>query len=217
MAADVDSPLLLVRHTARDVIDTLGPGRRSVVWVQGCSLRCPGCMVPEMWNPDVGGYLVEPVGLATQLLADSPESDLTVSGGEPTEQPKAVEVLLRTAHRMGRTTWVYTGRTLEEILKADSDPVLSMLAHVDVLVDGRYEQTRPTSKPYRGSSNQRILNLTGVIPTDDIDTGAGRVSLTLDTEGGLIVIGVPPPGFLPQLQSRLRSRGITVLPEHPWR
>jgi anaerobic ribonucleoside-triphosphate reductase activating protein len=205
---------LRVRHTARDVVDTLGPGRRSVVWVQGCHVACPGCMVPEMWNPDVGGTLVDPVALAAELLGSDPSAQLTVSGGEPTEQPAAVGALLRAAHRLGRTTWVYTGRTLEELL--DDDDVVAMLADVDVLVDGRYEQSRPTSRPYRGSANQRIINLTGVIPTDGIDRGVGRVSVTLDGDGGIVVVGVPPPRFLRELRERLERRGITVSPEQPW-
>ncbi|WP_260765357.1 4Fe-4S single cluster domain-containing protein [Mycobacterium sp. SMC-4] len=173
-------------------------------------------MVPEMWNRDIGGQLVDPHDLGMQLLADNPDAHLTVSGGEPTEQPDAVAALLRSAHSMDRTTWVYTGRTLEEILADDDEPVLAMLANVDVLVDGRYESSRPTSKPYRGSSNQRILNLTGAIPTQSIDSGVGKVSLTLDNHGGLMVVGVPPPGFLPQLEEGLRNRGITVRPDAAW-
>jgi hypothetical protein len=110
---------------------------------------------------------------------------------------------------------VYTGRTLEELV--DDDDVVAMLADVDVLVDGRYEQSRPTSRPYRGSANQRIINLTGVIPTDGIDRGVGRVSVTLDGDGGIDVVGVPPPGFLRELRERLELRGITVNPEQPWR
>jgi len=216
-ADNLCDPLLRVRHTARDVVDTLGPGRRSVVWVQGCSLSCPGCMVPEMWNPNVGGEVVDPVALAHRLLGGDDGIHLTVSGGEPTEQPLGVAALLRAARSMGRTTWVYTGRTLEELLDDDDDAVLALLAEVDVLVDGRYEQNLPTAKPFRGSSNQRILNLSGVIPDEVIDRGAAAVSLSVDGNGGLVIIGVPPPGFLPQLQERLQGKGLRLRPETPWR
>lgn len=49
---DADGPRLLLGHTATGVTDTLGPGRRSVVWVQGCHIGCPGCIVPESWGFD---------------------------------------------------------------------------------------------------------------------------------------------------------------------
>lgn len=208
--------MLRIRHTARDVVDILGPGRRSVVWVQGCSLHCPGCMVPEMWNPQVGGELVDPVSLAGELLGDDPDTHLTVSGGEPTEQPEAVAALLAAARSMGRTTWVYSGRTLDELLADDDEAVLSLLAEVDVLVDGRYEQSKRTSLPYRGSANQRVLHLTDAIPSDLSRTDSPRVSLTLDSDGGLVVIGVPPPGFLARLEDGLENRGIRVNTDHRW-
>lgn len=174
-------------------------------------------MVPETWNPTVGGELLDPRDLATRLLADDPDTHLTVSGGEPTEQPDAVGALLRAAHELGRTTWVYSGRTLDELLAADDDAVLRMLAETDVLIDGRYEETQPTRLPYRGSANQRLLNLTGAIPSESIGKAPSAVSLTLDDGGGLVVVGVPPPGFLVELQARLHDRGITVRPEEPWR
>ena len=210
-------PFLRVRHTETDVRDTLGPGQRSVVWVQGCAIHCPGCIVPEMWGPS-GGQLVDPVALAHQLLDPFPDAGLTVSGGEPTEQPQGVGALLAAAHDLGRTTWVNTGRVLEDLLAQPDSEMLDMLAHVDVLVDGRFEESVASSLEYRGSSNQRILHLTEAIamPTRGVDPG-GRVSLRLDAEGGLVVIGIPPPGFLADLRARLTARGLGVAPRDPWR
>lgn len=209
---------LNVRHTASDVVDTLGPGRRAVVWVQGCTLHCPGCIVPEMWNPATAGRLVDPTALARELLGDDPDLHLTVSGGEPTEQAAPVAALLRAARELGRNTWVYTGRTLEELAAADDPDVDALLAEVDVLVDGRYVQELAGTFPYRGSSNQRILRLTDAISAADADSGpGGRLSLSLDNDGTLVVIGVPPPGLLPRLREGLAARGVTVDPEHAWR
>lgn len=210
-------PRLRVRHTAIGVTDTLGPGRRSVVWVQGCTLHCPGCIVPEMWGPASAGDLVDPLELANRLLAADPEAALTVSGGEPTEQAAAVAVLLSAAKALGRTTWVYTGRTLEELLAGQDATVLKMLAYVDVLVDGRFEQSRAAALPYRGSANQRILRLTEAIPSNDAEPGlGGRIDVTIDSTGTLVVIGIPPPGFLARFQAGLGERGVSVSPQHPW-
>lgn len=217
MPAPPDRSLLNVRHTATDVVDTLGPGRRAVVWVQGCTLRCPGCIVPEMWNPARPGRLIDADELAQELLGPDPEIQLTVSGGEPTQQPFAVAKLLSAAHRLGRNTWVYTGQTLERLVAADDPELDEFLAHVDVLVDGPFEQERAIALPYRGSSNQRIIRLTEAISAADAESGpGGRLSLTIDGSGRLVVIGIPPPGLLPRLRAGLASRGVIVDPENSW-
>lgn len=209
--------LLRVRHTERDVIDTLGPGTRSVVWVQGCTLHCAGCLVPETWGSDVGRWL-DPVTLAHELLDGDPIAGLTVSGGEPTEQPTAVAALLAEAHAMGRTTWVYTGRVLEDLLAHEDPAMLDLLAHVDVLVDGTFEQSQASALPYRGSANQRIVRLTEAIGAANAEGQAGgRVRITVDSFGGLVVIGIPPPGFLSQLRAGLAARGLDVDPRDSWR
>lgn len=89
------------------VNDVLGPGKRAVVWVQGCSLRCKGCIAPEMWNHNEG-ILVEVSKLAEELFADESIEGLTVSGGEPSEQAEAVGELLSYAKSFNKNTWVYT-------------------------------------------------------------------------------------------------------------
>lgn len=208
-------PTLEVMSTAIGVVDTLGPGRRAVVWVQGCSLHCRGCIVPESWARG-RGQTVDPEALAHQLLAGDPTSDLTVSGGEPTEQPEAVALLLAAARRMSRTTWLYTGRTLAE-LRADPRPAIAeLLAQVDVLVDGRYEVSQAQALGYRGSANQQIIRLTEAISSKDAHGGQpGKVEVTI-SDGHLNVIGVPAPGFLSQLREGLARRGVIVDPTNQW-
>ncbi|WP_244929970.1 4Fe-4S single cluster domain-containing protein [Nocardioides sp. W7] len=202
--------LLMVSDTARDIVDVLGPGHRSVVWVQGCRIGCAGCMVPETWGRH-GGREVDPRRLAAELLDDN-TADLTVSGGEPTEQPAAVAVLLGEARRRGRTTWVYTGRVLEDLV-AEADPdVLAMLELVDVLVDGPFDQDRAGGVGYRGSRNQRLLHLSGAVGTREAEGGApGRIEIRVD-DTGLSVVGIPEPGALERLEEDLAARGIAVRP-----
>lgn len=208
---------LRVAHTAKGVTDTLGPGRRSVVWVQGCTIHCPGCIVPETWG-SAEGTLLDPVDLARSLLDDDPQAGLTVSGGEPSEQPSGVADLLETAHERGRTTWVYTGRIVEDLLASDDPQMLRMLASVDVLVDGRYDADRADARAYRGSANQRTLRLTDAISLRDATNGAaGRVDLRVDDTGQLLVVGIPAPEFLTKLKAGLQSRGLAVRTEGRWR
>ncbi len=210
-------PELLVRETATGVVDILGPGQRSVVWVQGCTIHCPGCIVPESWSQR-SGDVVKVSELAETLLVRQPSAHLTVSGGEPTEQPEGVAHLLSAARQMGRTTWVYTGRRLEDLLVEGDEWVLRMLAATDVLVDGAFDATLAASVPYRGSSNQRILRLTNAIPFDQCqaDGLGGRVELTLGAKGDIRLVGIPPPGFLRLLKEGLAAKGIQLDPEGSW-
>ncbi|WP_454167882.1 4Fe-4S single cluster domain-containing protein [Microbacterium lacticum] len=212
---DADGPRLLLGHTATGVTDTLGPGRRSVVWVQGCHIGCPGCIVPESWGVRSGTW-VDPAVLADDLLG-SDSGHLTVSGGEPTEQAAAVTVLLRAARALGRTTWVYTGRRLEDLVEEADEGILTMLTEVDVLVDGPFVGRLAGGVGYRGSRNQRIIRLTDAVTEAEANGGApGKVELRLDGEDGLVLIGVPEPGFLPRITEKLAERGVTLESRH-WR
>lgn len=199
------------------VRDALGVGLRAVVWVQGCSLGCPGCMVPETW-PAAGGQLVDPHALAGQLLQAPAIEGVTVSGGEPTEQAAAVAQLLAQVKAAGKNTWVYSGYTLEELLARHDPATEALLALTDVLVDGRYERERAGRLRWRGSANQRIIRLSDAIPAERLAGGEySQVEIRLDEHGRLIVVGVPPPGFLAQFLERLRAQGVAVQPQTPWR
>ncbi len=132
-----------------------GPGKRFAVWVQGCSLRCPGCCNPEMFSPDKGGSFTAPSALAEQILATPGLEGISVLGGEPFEQPEALAELCRLVRAGGRSVMIYTGYTLAELKAKQSPHVDALLATVDLLVDGRYEQGQPEkSRRWIGSSNQ---------------------------------------------------------------
>lgn len=213
-AGSATADLLRVGHTALDVIDTLGPGRRSVVWVQGCTIHCAGCIVPESWG--AGGRLVDPEQLADEVLVD-PEVHLTVSGGEPTEQAAAVARLLAAARARQRTTWVYTGRTLDDLVEEGNDDVLTMLALTDVLVDGPFVESDAGGVGYRGSRNQRIIRLTEAIDESAAMAGRpGKIELRLSGDDSLTLIGIPEPGLMAELRDRLAARGHVLESRH-WR
>ena len=85
-------------------------------------------------------------------------SGITFSGGEPFLQPAPLAEIARAAHKLGLDVWSYTGFTLEELKKRTD--VQQLLNEVDVLVDGPYvEALRDLTLRFRGSSNQRIIDL----------------------------------------------------------
>lgn len=169
-----------------------GPGRRAAVWVQGCSLRCPGCCNPELFPAD-GGEPVPVAALADWLRAARDAhglTGLTVLGGEPTEQLAAVGALCREARALGLGALVFTGRTLAELRALpDSD---EFLASVDTLVDGRFDAARRDhERRWIGSTNQQIVHLTPRHADPAQWRGPDHVEVQIDPSGAVTTHGEP--------------------------
>lgn len=93
----------------------LGPGVRSVVWVQGCPFRCAGCVAPE-WIPERPARRADPDRLAAELLADPQVTGFTLSGGEPMSQAAGLARLVRRARLLRDVSVVcFTGYRLERL------------------------------------------------------------------------------------------------------
>lgn len=134
-----------------------GPGLRTSIYFAGCRHYCPGCHNPQSWDVS-GGYEVK-IDYLLDLIKDDEFADVTFSGGDPLYQCDAVaELARRIKAETNKTIWCYTGFTYEEIL--DSAWLSQILPHIDVLVDGPFkEELKTTALPFRGSSNQRIIEL----------------------------------------------------------
>ena len=146
-----------------------GIGVRVTLFVSGCTNRCPGCFQPQTWDFSYGQPFtgdVEDKILA--MLAPSYIAGLTLLGGEPFE-PENQRALLPFVKRMkemypAKTLWAFSGFTYDEMKQSGSHPRCEvtdeLLDLVDVLVDGRFvEELKDISLRFRGSSNQRIIDL----------------------------------------------------------
>ena len=134
-----------------------GPGFRTSIYCAGCAHHCPGCHNPQSWDFK-GGYEVTIEELLDIIKADE-FANVTFSGGDPLYQVEAfTELARRIKTETDKTIWCYTGFTYEEI---QADARLSqILPYLNVLVDGPYvEALRDTNLRFRGSSNQRIIEL----------------------------------------------------------
>jgi anaerobic ribonucleoside-triphosphate reductase activating protein len=197
--------------------DVLGPGRRAVIWVQGCPLRCPSCLAPESWDP-AGGETVTVAALAAWLLDQAEIEGLTFSGGEPFCQAAAlVELLDIVQQRRDLTVMCYSGYTLEEIQQRGDTEMLALLSRLDLLVDGPYLRAEHADLRWRASRNQRLIALSDryrelvAALMRAADRGAG-LQFTLAGER-LAFSGIPPePGFRAQLARQLRQLGIKLKP-----
>lgn len=144
---------------AETIVD--GEGIRFSVYLSGCSHHCPGCHNPESWNPEAGHPLTrEKIEEIIGEVNGNPLLDgITFSGGDPMFNPIEFLPLVREIkERTGQNIWCYTGYTIEALL---ADPLRKpILNYVDVLVDGRFDQSLYSPRlDFRGSSNQRILSI----------------------------------------------------------
>ena len=167
-----------------------GPGVRAVLWVQGCSLACPGC-----FNPDshvlTGGERVPVTDLFQRLVALSASIEgLTISGGEPLQQRRALLALLRRVRQETPLSVVlFTGYTWEEVQRMSD--VEELLSYVDILIAGRYDASRHLARDLRGSANKTVHVLTDRYTLADVQ--AVPLAEVIITEAGEIVLsGIDP-------------------------
>ena len=158
--------LIRVANVVQDsIVD--GPGMRLVVFTQGCPHHCPGCHNPETHDFN-GGLLMDTAEIIAMMNANPLLDGITLSGGEPFCQPEACMVLAEAAHQRGLNVWCYTGFTQEELLQTCDWDVYELLKHIDVLIDGPYmEKLRTLSLSWRGSTNQRLIYLSGCYGRND--------------------------------------------------
>lgn len=136
-----------------------GPGVRVSLFVSGCRNRCKGCFNPETWDFNYGEiFTVKELLEITDALYPDHISGLTILGGDPMEPEniKVVEALctvVKTSYP-DKTIWIYTGYKYEDLKD------LEIMEYIDVLVDGPFiESKKDISLKFRGSSNQRIINI----------------------------------------------------------
>lgn len=166
-----------------------GPGARFVVWFQGCTLGCPGCFNPTTHDPAAGR------GVALDELIDelgrvrAGIEGVSLSGGEPLQQPAAARALLDAARALGLSTLAFSGYTLDEIRGLPGGP--EVLARLDVLIDGRYVARDRLATGLRGSANQRIQLLTDRYTLADVEA-TPVAEIRIGPTGEVVLTGVDP-------------------------
>jgi anaerobic ribonucleoside-triphosphate reductase activating protein len=195
-------------------VTTLGPGARIGIWFQGCSIRCPGCISADTWAADGPATTVEAVlGLA---VGWAPEADgVTISGGEPFDQPEAlIALLVGLRPRLAGTAdvLVFSGHPYAKIR-----PVLEAAAGlIDAIITDPFLLEAPQTLALRGSDNQRLHALTALgerrlrpferTRTADDD----RLDLMADEHGTFWMAGIPRRGDLERLREILAAEGALV-------
>ena len=192
-------------------ITTLGHGRRVGIWTQGCSIHCPGCISRDTWAPD-DGRAVEVDALVATLAPWLAEADgVTISGGEPFDQPAALaELVAAIRQRNTGDVLVFSGYANEKLFAEHG----ALTAQLDVLISEPFEAGAGQTLALRGSDNQRVFLLSELARTRypaDLDNSPWPAKRRLDVvvEGDAVwMAGIPHPGEMARLRQELARRGF---------
>lgn len=146
-----------------------GTGVRVTLWCSGCDLRCEGCHNPQLWDYKAGTAFDEKT--MNELLAALRRegvSGLTLTGGHPLDEKNIRDVyniLNCVRYRSPQSTvWLYTGYTLDYEDFVKPSLLRDTLLMCDIVVDGRYEEgSRDTTLAFRGSKNQRLIDVENTV------------------------------------------------------
>ena len=153
-----------------------GPGVRVSLFVSGCTHRCKGCFNEIAWDFGYGKpFTQETVDMLLKMLAPEHIKGITLLGGEPFEpqnQPTVVDFLRQMKAKYPRkTVWAFSGYLFDKDMLSGRLGQLTeeFLSYVDVLVDGPFmEEKKDLSLRFRGSSNQRIIDVPASLQTGNV-------------------------------------------------
>lgn len=201
-------------------VTVLGPGRRLGIWVQGCSIGCPGCVARDTWDPAASaGQAVSDVVALVDTLVDGPIDGVTISGGEPFDQSDALVELLPHLRRWldqasdDGDLLAYSGYEYDDLRVRTP----AVVASLDALITGPYRVGQSSDAVWWGSANQELHLLTarGKRKYADLPTERG-IQIDVDAGGHVWMIGVPARATLARVERDLKSRGIE-LKDVSWR
>ena len=150
-----------------------GQGIRTTLFVSGCTHNCKGCFNKDAqsfsygdeWTNEIEEQFIE-------YVKNDKVVGVNILGGEPMQQIKdktLLNLLSRIKRETGKSIWMWTGYEIEEILEKNNLIQLSMLCLVDVLIDGKFvEELKDLKLLYRGSSNQRVIDVPASIEQSEI-------------------------------------------------
>lgn len=206
--------MLIGINKAHFPVTVLGPGRRLGIWLQGCSIRCRACVSQDTWEQDAGCMMpVDALLDWCRGVAGASLDGVTFSGGEPFDQPQALDSLLRglidwrTHNALEFDLLCYSGRPMRELERRHA----GLLALLDAVIPEPFIEAQPTERAWCGSDNQTIVPLSalGIARYGEAGTRAhdSRLQIRVDAER-IWYIGIPRRGDMALLERRCAERGL---------
>ena len=153
-----------------------GPGKRLLLFTQGCSLRCKGCTNQHLWEFGKGiDVTIE------EIINQCNDLDgITLHGGEPLDQADVLGQIIKKLKQQGKTVILFTGYIFKELNKVQKQAWLSS----DIVISGRYEeQNRNIYLQFRGSTNQKVFTHKGKYKDYKIEDGQTVAILSFNEQG----------------------------------
>ena len=186
---DPDTPLVpLAAFLPRSLAN--GPGIRSVVWVQGCPFRCPGCFNLEFLE-FTGGQPTPAETLVSWILDRDDTEGVTFSGGEPFSHAAVLAAVAEQVQRAGKSVMIFTGYEKDELRGSRDEGTRRLLQSADLLIAGPYRRELPSRHPWLSSTNQELVFLTDRYGPEDLQTGRRRVEFRVARKGQMVITGFP--------------------------
>ena len=190
-------------HRLFHTVNVLGPGKaRLGIWVQGCSIHCPGCMTPESWefNPQ---YFC-PFSIIERELIQSKKTgtnSAVISGGEPFDQPDNLFILLKLLKKHNyNDILLYTGYNYNKIITKFPNH----LRFIDLLITEPFIITETNLKMWRGSDNQKIHVIKSKTNYDEILLNeltypSNRELQIVKENNNIFIVGIPKRGDIKKI------------------
>ena len=191
--------------------EVAGPGARACVWVQGCPIHCRGCAVPWTWPHD-GGHLVDIEDLAQEILNGPKVEGVTLSGGEPFGQARALSKLCSRLKLAGLSVVTFSGYRLAFLKSAACRDWDELLGLTDLLIAGPFKLDAPDMKrPWAGSASKQFHFLTERYRYLDGKLAGfpNRLEIRIRPDGQVLLNGMMPMSALAAL---LRAAELRVSP-----
>lgn len=195
-------------------VTTLGPGNRVGIWFQGCSIRCPGCISMDTWHHKSDRITVAELLSSVSEYVQAADG-VTISGGEPFEQPEALGELLGGLPiilKPGSDVLVYSGLPFGSL----APWLVGWHGLVDAVISEPFDEAAPQTRPLMGSDNQHLHALTPLgserfaeflRPRDSRDD---RLDVMVDEDGTAWMAGIPRRGDLERLRTLLAAQGTFI-------
>ncbi len=184
-------------------VKVLGPGERVGLWLQGCTIRCKGCMSNHTWEFE-DKYLME-VEHLVEKINQLPSDKLTVSGGEPFDQPQALQEILKGVRKTKKDILVYTGYSYRKVESNWKD----ILNYADVLITEAFVEGMDTDLIWKGSDNQMMIILNKELEANYLKFMKEKKTKTLQiakSEGFIHLLGIPYQKDLKELYKLYMSQ-----------
>jgi anaerobic ribonucleoside-triphosphate reductase activating protein len=180
-----------------------GPNLRTALWVQGCSIRCKGCINPHLFSAR-GGTLVAPQMIIDEAIAAGDEG-LTLLGASRSIKPRRSQDSRDLLKRLDLGVICFTGYTVETV--RDMPHGKDLLRHVDLLIDGSYVADTPdVDRALVGSTNQRFIHFSDRYADYDPARIPDRVDLRILPNGEVSIAGFLTAERVVELANALGAR-----------